>query len=119
MFDTGYVIGSAARQSSVLIGQASGLLRLVRNDGKNGKGVAHAYGDRPWLPVQQTILSRSAACLRSGRRLERAMTKLWHGVLMMCALLLAAPAWSADNDYRMGTGDVLRITVYGQPDLTT
>ena len=47
------------------------------------------------------------------------MTKLWRGVLMMCALLLATPAWSADNDYRMGTGDVLRITVYGQPDLTT
>ncbi|MBU1395049.1 MAG: polysaccharide export protein EpsE [Gammaproteobacteria bacterium] len=38
---------------------------------------------------------------------------------MVCALLLAAPAWSADNDYRMGTGDVLRITVYGQPDLAT
>jgi len=38
---------------------------------------------------------------------------------MICAVLLAAPAWSADNDYRMGTGDVLRITVYGQPDLTT
>jgi len=38
---------------------------------------------------------------------------------MLCALLPAAPAWSADNDYRMGTGDVLRITVYGQPDLTT
>lgn len=38
---------------------------------------------------------------------------------MMCALLLAAPTWSADNDYRMGTGDVLRITVYGQPDLAT
>ena len=47
------------------------------------------------------------------------MTKLWRSVLMMCALLLAAPAWSADNDYRMGTGDVLRITVYGQPDLST
>ena len=47
------------------------------------------------------------------------MTKLWHGILMMCAVLLAAPAWSADSDYRMGTGDVLRITVYGQPDLTT
>jgi polysaccharide export outer membrane protein len=47
------------------------------------------------------------------------MMKLWHGVLMMCALLLAAPAWSADDDYRMGTGDVLRITVYGQPDLAT
>ena len=47
------------------------------------------------------------------------MIRLWHGVLMVCALLLAAPAWSADNDYRMGTGDVLHITVYGQPDLTT
>ncbi|MHB1214966.1 MAG: polysaccharide export protein EpsE [Thiobacillus sp.] len=47
------------------------------------------------------------------------MTKLWQGVLMMCAVLLAAPAWSADNDYRMGTGDVLHITVYGQPDLAT
>ena len=47
------------------------------------------------------------------------MTKLWQGVLMMFVLLLAAPAWSADIDYRMGTGDVLRITVYGQPDLTT
>lgn len=47
------------------------------------------------------------------------MSSLWRGVLMMCALLLAAPVWSADNDYRMGTGDVLRITVYGQPDLTT
>ena len=47
------------------------------------------------------------------------MMKLWRSVLMMCAVLLAAPAWSADEDYRMGTGDVLHITVYGQPDLTT
>lgn len=47
------------------------------------------------------------------------MSSLWRGVLMMCAFLLAAPAWSADNDYRMGTGDVLRIMVYGQPDLAT
>ena len=47
------------------------------------------------------------------------MIGLWRSVLTMCAVLLAAPAWSADNDYRMGTGDVLRITVYGQPDLTT
>lgn len=47
------------------------------------------------------------------------MSRMWRSVLMVCALLLAAPAWSADNDYRMGTGDVLRITVYGQPDLTT
>lgn len=33
--------------------------------------------------------------------------------------LVAYPAISANNDYQMGTGDVLRITVYGQPDLTT
>lgn len=47
------------------------------------------------------------------------MANFWRGIWVLCALLLAAPAWSADNDYRMGTGDVLRITVYGQPDLTT
>lgn len=47
------------------------------------------------------------------------MSSLWRGIWVVCALLLAAPAWSADSDYRMGTGDVLRITVYGQPDLTT
>lgn len=47
------------------------------------------------------------------------MRRWWRSVLTMCALLAAAPAWSADNDYRMGTGDVLRITVYGQPDLAT
>jgi polysaccharide biosynthesis/export protein len=38
---------------------------------------------------------------------------------MIGALLLAAPAWSADDDYRMGTGDVAHITVYGNPDLAT
>ncbi|MEW5967899.1 MAG: polysaccharide export protein EpsE [Pseudomonadota bacterium] len=47
------------------------------------------------------------------------MMKLWRNALMMVVCLLAAPAWSADSDYRMGTGDVLRIIVYGQPDLTT
>lgn len=47
------------------------------------------------------------------------MARVWRGVLMVFALLLAAPAWSGDSDYLMGTGDVLHITVYGQPDLTT
>lgn len=47
------------------------------------------------------------------------MKKLWASVWMLCGLLLAAPAMAADNEYRMGTGDVVRITVYGQPDLTT
>lgn len=47
------------------------------------------------------------------------MNRVWRSVLMMCALLLAAPAWSADDDYRMGTGDVVHITVYGNPDLAT
>ena len=47
------------------------------------------------------------------------MIGLWRSVLMIFVMLLAAPAWSADNDYRMGTGDVLRISVYGQPELAT
>lgn len=47
------------------------------------------------------------------------MIRLWQSIWMVCVLLLAAPAWSADNDYQLGTGDVVRITVYGQPDLTT
>jgi len=47
------------------------------------------------------------------------MNRLWHRFLMLCALLLAGPLAHADSDYRMGTGDVLRITVYGQPDLAT
>ena len=47
------------------------------------------------------------------------MMKTWRGIWMACAWLLATAAWSADSDYLMGTGDVLRITVYGQPDLTT
>jgi polysaccharide biosynthesis/export protein len=47
------------------------------------------------------------------------MIRLWRSVLMAGALLLAAPAWSADDDYRMGTGDVMHITVYGNPDLAT
>lgn len=47
------------------------------------------------------------------------MKKLWAGVGMLCAMWLVAPVQAADNDYRMGTGDVVRITVYGNPDLTT
>lgn len=47
------------------------------------------------------------------------MIALWRRVLMVCALLVASTAWSADSDYLMGTGDVVHITVYGQPDLTT
>ena len=47
------------------------------------------------------------------------MKKFWRSVWVACVCLIAAPAWAADSDYRMGTGDVLRITVYGQPDLTT
>ena len=47
------------------------------------------------------------------------MSKLWCRVWIAFVCLLAAPAWSADDDYRMGTGDVLRINVYGNPDLAT
>lgn len=47
------------------------------------------------------------------------MLKLLHYFITFVALVCAYPALSANNDYQMGTGDVLRITVYGQPDLTT
>ena len=47
------------------------------------------------------------------------MPKLLRNFIALLALVFAYPAISANNDYRMGTGDVLRITVYGQPDLAT
>lgn len=47
------------------------------------------------------------------------MPKLLRNFFALLAFVLAYPALSANTDYRMGTGDVLRITVYGQPDLTT
>jgi polysaccharide export outer membrane protein len=47
------------------------------------------------------------------------MPKLLRNFIALLALVLAYPAIGANTDYRMGTGDVLRITVYGQPDLTT
>lgn len=47
------------------------------------------------------------------------MPKLLHYLVTLFALVVVSPVLSANNDYQMGTGDVLRITVYGQPDLTT
>lgn len=47
------------------------------------------------------------------------MPKLMRYFIILFAFVLVGPALSANNDYQMGTGDVLRITVYGQPDLTT
>lgn len=47
------------------------------------------------------------------------MKRFWQAVSMAYLCLFAVSGWSGDSDYRMGTGDVLRITVYGQPDLTT
>lgn len=45
--------------------------------------------------------------------------KWWRKLVVLVAFVLVGPAWAADNTYLMGTGDILRITVYGQPDLTT
>ncbi|MEQ1663630.1 MAG: polysaccharide export protein EpsE [Thiobacillus sp.] len=44
-----------------------------------------------------------------------AVRNIW---LLIC-MLLAGSVMAADNEYRMGTGDVVRINVYGNPDLAT
>lgn len=47
------------------------------------------------------------------------MASVVRNVWLLVGLFLMAPAWAAENEYRMGTGDVVRINVYGNPDLTT
>lgn len=46
--------------------------------------------------------------------------KAWlKSALVAWVIMLAAPVFAAEVDYRIGTGDVVRISVYGNPDLTT
>jgi polysaccharide export outer membrane protein len=42
-------------------------------------------------------------------------------ILMACGLLVACVAWAegVDRDYVLGSGDMVRISVYGNPDLAT
>lgn len=47
------------------------------------------------------------------------MSKLLQSAWVLCVLWLVAPVWAASNEYRLGTGDVVRIAVYAQPDLAT
>lgn len=65
--------------------------------------------------ITQAIVMRLSSRHPLGCAMKKSALALW--TVLIC--LLATPAWSADDDYRMGTGDVVRITVYGNPDLTT
>lgn len=65
--------------------------------------------------ITQAIVMRLSSRHPLGYAMKKSALALW--TVLIC--LLAPPAWSADDDYRMGTGDVVRITVYGNPDLTT
>ncbi|MFA7535199.1 MAG: SLBB domain-containing protein [Desulfuromonadales bacterium] len=47
------------------------------------------------------------------------MKGIWIAVLLLGALLSAGPGHAVDNNYRIGEGDIIRITVYDNPDLTT
>jgi protein involved in polysaccharide export with SLBB domain len=47
---------------------------------------------------------------------HRCLAMVW-AVIVVC-LLGAVPALGQDDDYALGTGDRLRITVFGQPDLS-
>lgn len=46
-------------------------------------------------------------------------TNLGHFVTVLCLFFLALGSAHAGSDYALSTGDLIRITVYDQPDLTT
>jgi protein involved in polysaccharide export with SLBB domain len=59
---------------------------------------------------------RRAALPRAVFKAHRCWAMVW-AVVVVC-LLGAAPALGEEDDYALGTGDRLRVTVFGQPDLS-
>lgn len=47
------------------------------------------------------------------------MKCFWQSCLWLLVALASTLAWGAETAYRLGTGDEVRITIYGQPELTT
>jgi len=64
-----------------------------------------------WNPAHRRVAAHSAT---SG--LCRWFVRFW--ALALVCLLGAAPALGQEGDYALGTGDRLRVTVFGQPDLS-
>lgn len=51
--------------------------------------------------------------------MQVARTKSYRWILSLLLLSFGAEVWAAANDYQLGPGDLLKISVFGYPDLAT
>lgn len=53
-----------------------------------------------------------------GRDSRSTHVSMWSVALLMICSLLSSLAGAADSDYRLGSGDLLRVNVFGSPELS-